>query len=176
MLASPRCGARTRSGMPCRSPAVRGQEKVPHARQSQGLWRAFGQSKCALALDLYAQGARAAGTDACSSSRGRDRPFTVRRLVGERIFLSLRRSQARSHVTTWTVGRARTDQAGDWLRFVISSFLLPSRRSLSRVDRAMLKTHARALCLIRWDELHSSRFECHLNFPQGTRSSTKVCG
>jgi hypothetical protein len=27
MLASPRCGARTRSGMPCRSPAVAGKKR-----------------------------------------------------------------------------------------------------------------------------------------------------
>ena len=27
MLASPRCGARTRSGEPCRSPAVRGRQR-----------------------------------------------------------------------------------------------------------------------------------------------------
>jgi len=27
MLASPRCGARTRSGKPCRSPAVRGRRR-----------------------------------------------------------------------------------------------------------------------------------------------------
>ena len=27
MLASPRCGARTRSGMPCRSPAVKGKKR-----------------------------------------------------------------------------------------------------------------------------------------------------
>jgi hypothetical protein len=39
MLASPRCGAKTRCGGACRSPAVHGKKTLPHARRRTGTRR-----------------------------------------------------------------------------------------------------------------------------------------
>jgi hypothetical protein len=53
MLSSPRCGARTRSGKPCRSPAVAGKNALPHAWRSAGVWRSARQQKRIQAWALY---------------------------------------------------------------------------------------------------------------------------
>ena len=83
MLASPRCGAKTRSGDACRSPAVNGRKRCPHARRCTGIRRAKGKPERAQARpvhqrcdrrakgdsDLVGGSAEAAGGDEVISSR-----------------------------------------------------------------------------------------------------------
>jgi uncharacterized protein YjcR len=56
MLASPRCGARTRSGAPCRSPAVAGKKRCRMHGGAKGSGAPRGNTN-ALTHGAYARGA-----------------------------------------------------------------------------------------------------------------------
>ena len=58
MLSSPRCGARTRSGRSCRSPAARGKKRCRMHGGAPGSGAPFG-NKNALKTDLYSRSALA---------------------------------------------------------------------------------------------------------------------
>jgi hypothetical protein len=68
MLSSPRCGAKTRSGRPCRSPAV-WQKPLPDARRILGIGCATRQSKRTEARFVYAGSAQRTPTGAASIAR-----------------------------------------------------------------------------------------------------------
>lgn len=59
MLASPRCGAKTRSGQPCRSPAVQGKRRCRMHGGAAGSGAPRG-NKNALKHGLYTQSIRSA--------------------------------------------------------------------------------------------------------------------
>ena len=58
MLSSRRCGAKTRSGAPCRAPAVRGKNRCRMHGRRAGRGRAPRQQECADAWPVHARGHR----------------------------------------------------------------------------------------------------------------------